>query len=120
MAEVEDPKVKDLMEYYNLSERDCAKPISDIDIDEIAQSYCGKWRSLPAYLRLETILVHDVEYGGRNEEEKRRTFLRTWKDMQGSAATYKVLISALLKIRCRSDAEGVCQLIRSTKSAGIL
>ena len=109
--------VKDLMTAYNLSEEDCAQPISDIHIDEIAQSYCGKWRSLPAYLRLETMLVSDLERDCRNEEERRRTFLRKWKDMQGSAATYAVLIYALLKIRSRSDAEGVCKLIQS---AGIL
>lgn len=118
-------EVKDLMKHYHLSEEDCAQQISDIHIDEIALSYCGKWRSLPPYLKLERIVADDIDRGPGSERDKRRTFLQTWKDAQGSGATYAVLISALLKIRCRNDAEGVCNLMKkdlslSTRSRGTL
>lgn len=105
------------MEYYHLKDEDCNHKISDRDIDEISRYYCSKWRSLPSHLEMKSIDASDVAHGPGDEQEKRRTFLLKWKDMKGSAATYKQLISALLEIHCRDEAEGVCKLIQQTASS---
>lgn len=112
-------QVEALIKEYHLSKEKCHQQISDIDIDEISRSYCGKWRSLPSHLEMATIDADDVDRGPGNEEEKRRNFLLKWKHTKGSAATYVKLISALHEIRCRNDAEGVSKLIPSTPSTKI-
>ena len=55
-------------------------------------------------------VVPDIDQGPGGEDEKRRNFFFKWRDTKGSGATYKTLISALLEIDCREDAENVCKL----------
>ena len=100
-----------LLEHYQLKEEDYNRPISDQHLDEISHSFCRQWRSLRPQLGIESIVEHDIDHGSSDEKAKRRSFFYEWKHLQGSAATYKRLIRALLKIGCREDAESICQLV---------
>ncbi len=102
-----------LMESFGLSEEYFNKEISDVHLDQISRSYCGKWRELYCYLELDEILVSDMDHMIGSEEEKRRKFFAQWKEKKGSDVTYRRLLDALLEIGCRKDAEAICKLIPS-------
>lgn len=103
--------LKDLMMKYRLTDRMCEREVTDETMDEIASSCCGKFREMPPYLPgMKEIHVHDAERDGHTEAEKRNAFFKTWKRGRGTDATYRVLIAALLKIKCTNDAEEVCKL----------
>ena len=106
--------VSSLMEHYKLLEKDCNTQISDSHLQKISQSCCKKWRSLPSYLKMEDIVASDIDYESKGEEEKRHAFFKQWKQKRGSNATYIALISALLEISCRQDAEKVCELLQKS------
>lgn len=106
-----------LLLLYGLKEEDCNRQISDRDIDVLSRSSCTKWRSLPTYLGMPSIIASDIARGPGSEEEKRSAFFQKWKHTKGSAATYRVLIGALLHIQCRDDAERVCDLVHATLAA---
>ena len=105
-----------LMAHYQLGEEDvCNQQVTDRHLDEIASSYCRHWRTLRAELGLEAIVEHDIDRSIPGDEEgKRRAFFNKWKLMKGSRATYKALISALLRKKCQDDAEGVCKLLKKS------
>ena len=106
----------DLMSCYELAEGDCSKPVSDKHIDMISQSFCDRWRSLPSHLDVPTIVAKDLERRQFvDESERRSSFFSKWKGIKGREATYKKLIIALLDIKCREDAEGVCKLLALQK-----
>ncbi len=62
-------------------------------------------------------MADDIDYGQRSEREKRQSFFKEWKQRKGSNATYKALVSALLKINHRDDAEYLCRLLQGTSTA---
>ena len=100
-----------LMKTYGLTDREWMKPITEKHIIDISRSYCTKWKSLYAFLAMESIIAEDIAKNpAYDEEEKRVAFFKKWRDIKGSDATYKQLISALLQIHCRNDAEGVCKI----------
>ena len=101
-----------IMERYQLQEEDCSKQISDSHLEKIAHSNCEKWRSLPSYLKMEAIISKDIEREFKGEEERRLEFLKHWKQERGLDATYRELVNALLEIKCRQDAEKVCELLQ--------
>ena len=109
--------VRSLMECYQLKERDCNQQISNVHLDEISLNFSQKWRFLPNRLKMKDIIAHDIDRIPGDEEEKRRTFFLKWKQVKGSGATYKVLIRALLDIKCRQDAESVCKLLQQAAQA---
>ena len=100
-----------LLEQYQLKEEDVSKQVTDLHINEISRSHCKKWKSLPTYLEMEAIVASDIEKKPIEEEEKRNNFFSKWKEEKGSEATYKALIGALWKMRCREDAESICKLL---------
>ena len=104
--------IESLIARYQLAEENVNRIITDIHIEVISRCCCSKWKSLPAHLGLATIIAEDINRKEVNEEDKRRTFLTTWKEKKGFEATYKTAISALLEIECRSEAESVCQLLK--------
>jgi hypothetical protein len=107
--------VGSLLDYYQLKEGTCNQQVTDKHLCEIASSYCRQWRTLRAKLGLKNIVEHDIDYSIPGDEEGRRhAFFDKWKLVKGSAATYKILISALLEIKCRDDAEGVCRLLKKS------
>ena len=101
----------DLVEQYKLAADDFKSQISDSHCDEIS---CSNWRSLPSHLGLEEILVNDLERDYNHESERRSSFFKKWKERQGSAATYKRLITALLDKDLRDNAESVCKLLQKS------
>lgn len=100
-----------LKEHFKIKEEDWSKEVSDSDLKEISHSYCSEWRLLPYYLGMKDIAVKNIERNKDGEEERKHAFFRQWKQEKGFDATYKQLISALLKIGHREDAENVCKLL---------
>ena len=94
--------------------------VSDLHLEVISRSYCTKWKSLPAHLEMKEVVVNDIDRINGDEQEKRHAFLKKWKAVKGSEATYKKLINALLAIECREEAEGVRELLLSQQSAPVL
>ena len=101
------------MEEYLLNE-ECNKQITDAHLERLSSKCCGKWRNLTSHLELDSIVKDDIDRKSVRESEKRLDYFTEWKEQKGSAATYKSLIRALLKIDCRDDAEYVYQLSQST------
>ena len=100
-----------LIARYHLTEEDVNKQITDEHIEVLSRKICGRgqWKSLPAHLGLATITAEDIDCGSVDPREKRHQFFLAWKQKKGSEATYKRLITALLKIECTQDAESVCE-----------
>ena len=101
-----------LLKQYKLKKEDVGKKISDIHLDKISHSCCSQWKRLPPYLDMERIVKDDVNRLSVSEDEKRSSFFLKWVDEKGSDATYEEIISALLKMGCKNDAEKVCKLIQ--------
>ena len=59
-------------------------------------------------------MAEDIDKSQKGAREKRHDFLLTWKEMEGSSATYSQLITALLKIKCRQDAEKLCEMLKQS------
>ena len=106
-----------ILNTYKLEEKDCDGAVSDLHLEVISRSYCTKWKSLPAHLEMEVIVVDDIDRINGDKQEKRHAFLKKWKGTKGSDATYRKLINALLTIECRKEAEGVCELLQKSLSA---
>ena len=102
----------EVIKHYGIDERQCNQQVSDAHLEKISRSGCKQWKSLPPYLELDTIVAEDIDKGPANERSKRHDFLLKWKDMKGFSATYKQLITALLKIKCRQDAEKLCEMLK--------
>ena len=103
-----------ILNTYKLEEKDCDGAVSDLHLEVISRSYCTKWKSLPAHLEMKEVVVNDIDRITGDEQEKRHAFLKKWKAVKGSEATYKKLINALLAIECRQDAESVCELLQKS------
>ena len=103
-----------LMGHYRLTERHYNQTVKDSHLEKLSRSGCKQWKSLPSHLKLETIVAEDIDKTQKEEREKRYDFLLKWKNTEGSAATYAQLISALLKIRCRRDAELLCEMVQKS------
>ena len=111
----ESPGFESLIDRYQLKKGDVDKQITDKHIEVISRSSCGKWRSLPAHLELESIVIDDIDHQPVDEDEKRNKFFTTWKTKKGAEATYKKLISALQTIECNEAAECVCKLLSQSQ-----
>ena len=102
--------MESLIRQFQLTDEQCNKKVTDVHLDKISHvSHC-QWRRLPPYLKMKTSVVADIDQGLGGEDDKRRNFFFKWRDTKGSGATYKTLISALLEIEYRVDAENVCKL----------
>lgn len=110
--ELQGTSANHLLKAYCLTEENCNKEVSDRHLEEISRLHSREWKSLPSYLDIESIVADDMDHGVGNQHEKRLNFFLQWKQMKGSDATYFRLISALLKIKCRKDAESVCKLLQ--------
>ncbi len=106
--------VSDLMKYYGLTEKECNCGIKDAHLEDISRTLGKDWRSLPSQFGMPNISKNDIDRDFKTEKEKRYALFCQWKEMEGSAATYKKLMMALLAIDCREDAEGVCKLLKKS------
>ena len=91
---------------------DCNRQVSDSHLEELSRTHCKDWRRIPPHLGLEGIMRDDIDRNGHDERGKRYDFFTGWKERKGADATYKALMTALLKIGSRNDAEYVCQLLQ--------
>ena len=110
-------EMSSLLKQYKIKEKDVNREVTDIHIDKISQSHCKKWKSLPAYLEMENMVVSDIDDKNIDGPQKRCEFFSKWKEQKGSKATYKVLIRALLDMKCKKDAE--CVIAQSTSNGYI-
>ena len=101
------------LKHHGLTERDVNRIVSDEHLEVISRTCCEQWKSLPPHLGLDTIVANDIDTDGtlRGYRAKRLEFFHTWKEVKGHNATYKQLITALLKIDCGDDADAVCALL---------
>ena len=97
-----DSVLRSLMEHYGHG-RGYDRQISDKHLVKISQSCCRRWKSLRPFLELEEIVEYNIDHSADDEEEKRLKFLKKWKEIKASDATYKKLISALLEIEYRDE-----------------
>ena len=112
-------EISSLLKQYKIKVEDVNREVTDRHVEKISQSHCKKWKSLPAYLEMEGIVASDIDIEPIEEEEKRKNFFSKWKEEKGSKATYKVLIRALLEMKCKKDAESVCEMIAPSTSNGM-
>lgn len=101
-----------LLHRFNLDEGECNKAASKAHIEELCKANCTQWRQLPSPLDVETVSVGEIERSTVEESDRRLSFLSQWKQIKGSAATYRQLIMALLGIKCDEDAANVCKLLK--------
>lgn len=109
-----------MLKQYGLTDEDCNSVITDVHLDLISRSCCEHWKSLTSHLGLEAIITNDIDKIPKSEAAKRLDFFSQWKTIIGSGATYRLLITALLKINCGQDAEKVCEMLKESISEGIV
>ena len=111
--------VQQLLEQYGLTETDCSKLISDTHLDSISHSCCagGAWKGLTTHLEMDRAVAKDIDRRNAEDGEKRNIFLHKWRQMKGSKATYTKLVSAMLKIEHKLDAEKVLKLLQVSTSS---
>ena len=114
MAKHTSVNVDDLMKYYGLSESVCTSEIQEVHLQEISCTLCERWRDLPTCFKMPKITSKDIDRDFKGEKERRKAFFSQWIEKDGSSATYKRLIAALLEVNCRDDAEGVCKLLKTS------
>ena len=102
--------ISTLCAHFELVDHDLDKEISDLHLDEIAETRCAYWKSLPSRLGLQDTVTRDIDKDFTEELDKRREFFQQWKQKKGSEATYRSLVRALLDIKQRRDAEYVSKL----------
>lgn len=92
----------------------CNKKINDKDLEN---SCSFPYKRLSPHLGLNGVDTSDIERDAQTEPERRSGLLNKWKEKEGSDATYRALISALLEIDRKDDAEDICRLLKTSKSA---
>ena len=107
--------VDSLMEDYKLTEGVFNAQVTDKHRVDICRSCLGKWRSLPPSLKMLDITADNIDKSNLDEEDKKIEFLKKWKQIKGSSATYRNLVCALLEISCKEDAEFVCKLLQDSE-----
>ncbi len=101
-----------MLNRFNLDEAECKREVTKAHIEELCKTNCTQWRLLPSRLDVETISVGDIEAKTVEENERRHCFFFEWKQIKGSAATYRHLIIALLDIKCDEDAADMCKILK--------
>lgn len=104
------PAADTLIKQCGLTDADCNKEIRKSHLEKICRSFCNQWRLLPPQLEVGPAVMEKLEQDYPEEQQKRAFFLQ-WKEMKGPGASYKRLISALLAVGCKEDAESVCRLL---------
>lgn len=102
----------ELLQHHGLSEGDCDKPVGNEHLEIISRSCCKQWKFMPPHLKVDTTVAEDIDKSAKGEREKRYDFLLQWKGIKGSHATYKQLITALMKMKCGEEAERVCEVLK--------
>ena len=111
--------MENVLTQYELTEDDCMKKITDKDLDSICNTCSFPYGRMAPHLKVEQACAEDIKQDTnlRSESDRRSSLLKKWKQSKGSEATYKALLSALLGIERREDAEVICKLLKDSKSA---
>ena len=106
-------QLMELCKRHRLSNDDINKEVSDEHILAVYPRL-EKWKQVAAHLGLTQEDVTVIEGRARTDEELMRMYmLLEWKNRNqiNGAATYQVLLEALLKCRCSNSAVEVCTLL---------
>ena len=103
--------LSDLLKHCGLDEDNLDKEITEDCFHEISRSL-SDWRLLapPLLTEEEVEAIENDNY--RNEELKRKAFLKRLKQKSSIKATYRVLVDALLRVERREDARKLCELLK--------
>ena len=85
------------------------KTICEADIYRVAGEL-SEWQSVAAKLGMGSQYITDIETNHRDEESRRKAFLRMWIARDGSAATYKKLCDALISLNLKGAAERISNI----------
>ena len=100
----------ELQQRYNLRSEDLDKPCSYQHTLDIATFV--SWKVVgPRLGRIEQRDMDDISLDKYNEQEKRENLLELWVERNGSNATYNAIITVMLEVKKRSEAEKVCKLL---------
>lgn len=102
---------------YELAAKDCDVEISNKHLDKISSSCNLPYERLSPYLEMEQVCAQDIKQDENSGLERRLAWLKKWKKIKGSAATYRALILALLEIEYKDDAEKICIWLKTSNSA---
>ena len=100
---------KDVAGEVGLVADELIKPCDSKIIPSLADCFI-EWRVIFASL-LSELDIGDVIRENHKEEERRIAALRKWKTRKGNAATYEVLVDALLNKGDKSQAESLCKKV---------
>ena len=111
-----DPAIDALLQKYGLTNDDVDQECSNEHILEISKNLV-KWKLLSLHLRLNQADIETVENNAAHDIELMRLqALMKWKSVsvtRNFAATYRVLLKALLKCECSEKAQQLCELLKS-------
>ena len=85
------------------------KTIREADVLRVAEEL-PEWQSVADILGFGFQCITDIEKNHRDEESRRKAFLRMWIARDGSAATYKKLCDALISLNKKRAAERISNI----------
>ncbi len=101
----------DFLSTYGIVSQDIDQECNDEHILEIYRDL-PKWEQVASHLGLKDTDIEDIYHkAGREVELMRLHTLKKWKRRDPGKATYRVLLTALLKCGCVSSAEQLCELV---------
>jgi hypothetical protein len=115
MAAVEKIHVADLTQHCGIEDGCLDEEVNSANYHEISK-HLSKWKLIAPKLRFTDDEVESIDADNPKAEEKRVSFIKSWKQKFAMRATYRVLIQSLLSIERVDDARGVCQILKANKS----
>ena len=116
MSEHQRSDVYELVQEAGLKEENLDQQCSDSDLKDIA-SLCDNWELIAYYIGLDKSQISAIKEENINPEVRRIRFLENWKESwPGGKATYRMIVSALLKCKRAEQALQVSKLIAKNQS----
>ena len=100
---------EDVANEVGLAADELSKPCDSYIISSLADCF-SQWELIFGSLLSQLDLI-DINEDYSTQEKKRSAALHKWRDRNGSGATYKVLVDALLKLGERRQAENLCKIL---------
>ena len=101
----------EILDHYKFKEEVLRREVSDAHLQE----FDCEWQRLPPYLDMNNKIVRDIKSAPQlyDEPGKRKYFFEQWKEQKKRGATYLALVKALLRCKCKQDAENVCLMAKN-------
>ena len=103
-----------LLETYSLTEEIADGGVSNPEVGHIISF--DAWESLCPHLKMPYKIVKWARSQNWTMEGREEFYFNEWKKRQGSGATYKELITALLDIQRKETAEHVCKWLKASRN----